>query len=216
MTFEYHPLKYAKQSLPLATEGCGKVIFSVCWQGGTPSLVYCPVWGGGAILWSCHWSCPRSCPGQGVPPPPPPRQHQDRCAARAVFLVYCMTVGNVDFDAYVNPIYHLYQLGTSPLHFAAQYGHVTTAEVLLRAGISRDARTKVDRTPLHVACQEGHSEIVDLLVRSGADIEAKDMVRPCVLKLWENKIAIKMHNLITEKVYLASLFSCSNLKNVTV
>ena len=48
--------------------------------------------------------------------------------------------------------------------------------MLLRAGISRDARTKVDRTPLHVACQEGHSGIVELLLRSGADIEAKDMV----------------------------------------
>ena len=70
----------------------------------------------------------------------------------------------------------LIQLGTSPLHFAVQYGHTQTAEVLLRAGISRDARTKVDRTPLHVACQEGHSEIVELLLRSGADIEAKDMV----------------------------------------
>ncbi len=69
-----------------------------------------------------------------------------------------------------------FQLGTSPLHFAAQHGHLSTAEVLLRAGISRDARTKVDRTPLHVACQEGHIEIVDLLIRSGADVEAKDMV----------------------------------------
>ena len=48
--------------------------------------------------------------------------------------------------------------------------------MLLRAGISRDARTKVDRTPLHVAAQEGHVSIVDLLVRNGADIEAKDMV----------------------------------------
>ena len=69
------------------------------------------------------------------------------------------------------------QLGTSPLHFAAMHGHVATAEVLLKAGISRDARTKVDRTPLHVAAQEGHGELVDLLVRNGADIEAKDMVR---------------------------------------
>ena len=49
--------------------------------------------------------------------------------------------------------------------------------MLLRAGISRDARTKVDRTPLHVAAQEGHIEIVNLLVRNGADIDAKDMVR---------------------------------------
>lgn len=55
-------------------------------------------------------------------------------------------------------------------------GHAETAEVLLRAGISRDARTKVDRTPLHVASQEGHLDIVELLIRNGADIEAKDMV----------------------------------------
>ncbi|KAL8584055.1 hypothetical protein ACOMHN_022395 [Nucella lapillus] len=68
-------------------------------------------------------------------------------------------------------------LGTSPLHFAAQHGHQQTAEVLLRSGISRDARTKVDRTPLHVAAQEGHLEIVDLLLSNSADIEAKDMLK---------------------------------------
>lgn len=68
-------------------------------------------------------------------------------------------------------------LGTSPLHMAAQNGHVSTAEVLLRAGISRDARTKVDRTPLHVAAQEGHLGVVELLLKHSADIEAKDMLR---------------------------------------
>lgn len=56
-------------------------------------------------------------------------------------------------------------MGTSPLHLAAQYGHYSTAEVLLRAGVSRDARTKVDRTPLHMAAAEGHSSIVELLVK---------------------------------------------------
>lgn len=68
-------------------------------------------------------------------------------------------------------------LGTSPLHFATQYGHHDTAEVLLRAGISRDARTKVDRTPLHVAAQEGHNDIVELLIQHAADIDAKDMLK---------------------------------------
>ncbi|XP_069041295.1 GA-binding protein subunit beta-2b isoform X1 [Lepisosteus oculatus] len=72
-------------------------------------------------------------------------------------------------------------LGTSPLHLAAQYGHFSTAEVLLRAGVSRDARTKVDRTPLHMAAAEGHSVIVELLVRSGADINAKDMLKMTAL-----------------------------------
>ncbi|KAI3360746.1 hypothetical protein L3Q82_012982 [Scortum barcoo] len=61
-------------------------------------------------------------------------------------------------------------LGSSPLHLAAQYGHHSTAEVLLRAGVSRDARTKVDKTPLHMAASEGHSIIVDLLVRVRRDV----------------------------------------------
>ena len=69
-----------------------------------------------------------------------------------------------------------FQLGTSPLHFSAHYGHHQTAEVLLRSGISRDARTKVDRTPLHVAAQEGHASVVELLINNAADINSKDMV----------------------------------------
>ncbi|XP_072304470.1 GA-binding protein subunit beta-2a isoform X3 [Eucyclogobius newberryi] len=72
-------------------------------------------------------------------------------------------------------------LGTSPLHLAAQHGHYSTADVLIRAGVSRDARTKVDRTPLHMAAAEGHSIIVELLVRSGADINAKDMLKMTAL-----------------------------------
>lgn len=72
-------------------------------------------------------------------------------------------------------------LGTSPLHLAAQHGHYSTADVLLRAGVSRDARTKVDRTPLHMAAAEGHMVIVELLVRSGADINAKDMLKMTAL-----------------------------------
>lgn len=68
-------------------------------------------------------------------------------------------------------------LGASPLHFAAANGHSDVIDVLLRAGVSRDTRTKVDRTPLHVAAQEGHLEIVNLLVNHGADVDAKDLLR---------------------------------------
>ena len=83
------------------------------------------------------------------------------------------------------------QLGTSPLHFAAQAGHTETAEVLLRAGISRDARTKVDRTPLHDAAQEGHLGIVELLLQHNAQIDAKDMV-----SIAHKKYAIVKHNVL--------------------
>uniref|UniRef100_A0A669QI08 GA binding protein transcription factor subunit beta 2 n=1 Tax=Phasianus colchicus TaxID=9054 RepID=A0A669QI08_PHACC len=72
-------------------------------------------------------------------------------------------------------------LGTSPLHLAAQHGHYSTAEVLLRAGVSRDARTKVDRTPLHMAAADGHAHVVDLLIRNGADVNAKDMLKMTAL-----------------------------------
>ncbi|KAM6309302.1 GA-binding protein subunit beta-2 isoform 1-T3 [Podargus strigoides] len=72
-------------------------------------------------------------------------------------------------------------LGTSPLHLAAQYGHYSTAEVLLRAGVSKDARTKVDRTPLHMAAADGHTHIVELLIRNGADVNAKDMLKMTAL-----------------------------------
>ncbi|MEE6503195.1 hypothetical protein FKM82_004766 [Ascaphus truei] len=72
-------------------------------------------------------------------------------------------------------------LGTSPLHLAAQYGHYSTTEVLLRAGVSRDARTKVDRTPLHMAATEGHANIVEVLLKHGADINAKDMLKMTAL-----------------------------------
>jgi GA-binding protein transcription factor beta len=68
-------------------------------------------------------------------------------------------------------------LGTSPLHLAAQYGHVDTCERLLAAGISKDSRTKVDKTPLHIAAQEGHSEVMELLLKNGADADSLDMLR---------------------------------------
>lgn len=70
----------------------------------------------------------------------------------------------------------MFQLGTSPLHFAALHNHLDTCEVLLRAGISRDARTKVDRTPLHMAAYEGHLAIGEMLILNAADVDAKDMV----------------------------------------
>lgn len=68
-------------------------------------------------------------------------------------------------------------LGASPLHFAAANGHFNVIDVLLRAGVSRDTRTKVDRTPLHVAAQEGHHDICSLLIDHGADVDAKDILR---------------------------------------
>ncbi len=68
-------------------------------------------------------------------------------------------------------------LGTSPLHLASQYGHHDTCATLLRAGISKDARTKVDKTPAHIAAQEGHAKVLELLLKNGSEVDSVDMVR---------------------------------------
>lgn len=60
---------------------------------------------------------------------------------------------------------------------AAANNHLETCEVLLRAGICKDARTKVDRTALHFAVFNGHKNVVELLLSSKCDVNAKDMVR---------------------------------------
>ncbi|KAI8423911.1 hypothetical protein MSG28_002584, partial [Choristoneura fumiferana] len=68
-------------------------------------------------------------------------------------------------------------LGTSPLHLACAGGHVAAAGVLLRAGVSRDARTKVDRTPLHLAAHAGHARVAALLLDHGALPDTRDMLQ---------------------------------------
>lgn len=67
-------------------------------------------------------------------------------------------------------------LGNSALHFAALNGHTEMCEVLLRAGVLRDARTKVNRTPLHLAAQHGHLSVVTLLTDIGVNVHATDMI----------------------------------------
>lgn len=59
---------------------------------------------------------------------------------------------------------------------AAENNHIETCKVLLRAGISKDSRTKVDRTPLHLAVDNGHEAIVELLLKEKCDVNARDMV----------------------------------------
>uniref|UniRef100_A0A671SED9 GA binding protein transcription factor subunit beta 1 n=1 Tax=Sinocyclocheilus anshuiensis TaxID=1608454 RepID=A0A671SED9_9TELE len=71
-------------------------------------------------------------------------------------------------------------LGTSPLHLSAQFGHYSTTEVLLRAGVSRDARTKVDRTPLHMAASQGHTRIVELLLKVSERLNSFSLRSPSV------------------------------------
>ncbi|XP_074249716.1 GA-binding protein subunit beta-1 isoform X5 [Saimiri boliviensis] len=66
-------------------------------------------------------------------------------------------------------------LGTSPLHLAAQYGHYSTTEVLLRAGHGADVNAKdmLKMTALHWATEHNHQEVVELLIKYGADVHTQ-------------------------------------------
>lgn len=68
-------------------------------------------------------------------------------------------------------------LGTTALHLAAQNGHAGIAEILLRGGVNRDAKTKLERTALHLAAQGGFLDVVDLLLIHGCDANARDMLK---------------------------------------
>lgn len=83
---------------------------------------------------------------------------------------------------------------------AAMNGHLATCEILLRSGISRDARTKVDKTPLHIAAQEGHTDIVELLLDNGADVDCQDLVSMNNENKYLYSTIIKLYLIICNKL----------------
>ncbi len=64
--------------------------------------------------------------------------------------------------------------GTTPLQFAAGYGHKAIAELLIAKGANVKAKNNNGFTALHLAASEGHKEVVELLIANGADVNAKD------------------------------------------
>lgn len=61
----------------------------------------------------------------------------------------------------------------TPLHLAAEKGHLEVARLLLGHGADVHARDQGDHaTPLHWAAGEGHLELARLLVGQGADVNA--------------------------------------------
>ncbi|GLH10519.1 Uncharacterized protein GBIM_15465, partial [Gryllus bimaculatus] len=62
----------------------------------------------------------------------------------------------------------------TPLHAAAEGGHVLAVCMLLAAGVSVDAADVNGRTPLHLATDQGHCEVAKVLLGEGAAVDAPD------------------------------------------
>jgi hypothetical protein len=62
----------------------------------------------------------------------------------------------------------------TPIHAAADAGHVDLLSLLLEHGADADGRSFIDHTPLHVASWSGKIDAGKFLLDRGADINARD------------------------------------------
>ncbi|CAH1249817.1 ANK1 [Branchiostoma lanceolatum] len=63
----------------------------------------------------------------------------------------------------------------TPLHIAAENGHLETVSALMTAGADVNARFELQWTPLHKAAENGHLETASALLTAGADVNARDI-----------------------------------------
>ncbi|KAK3239920.1 hypothetical protein CYMTET_50186 [Cymbomonas tetramitiformis] len=62
----------------------------------------------------------------------------------------------------------------TPLHIAAELGHVECVECLLHSGADVRADDENGVTPLHLASEKGHSDVISVLLSWGAEVNAKE------------------------------------------
>lgn len=60
-----------------------------------------------------------------------------------------------------------------PLYLAAEQGHKTAVEVLIKAGANVNARNKSTATPLHIAALRGYTGVSEVLIEDGAALDLK-------------------------------------------
>jgi hypothetical protein len=84
----------------------------------------------------------------------------------------------------------------TPLHVAAAYGHLDTAEFLINHGADINAKNEDGWTPLHVAVFNGHLALVKLLLEKGADPSVRDNEQKTALEVARENGLSNIANLI--------------------
>lgn len=98
---------------------------------------------------------------------PPEAPVADAARARDVDAVRAALAQGADVDA-------AHGDGMTGLHWAARYGDVALAEILVEAGANVEAVTRIgDHRPLHVAARHGHADVSSLLLEAGASVQAR-------------------------------------------
>ncbi|MGE0131295.1 MAG: ankyrin repeat domain-containing protein [Blastocatellales bacterium] len=64
--------------------------------------------------------------------------------------------------------------GSTPLHYAAYYGHIQIAELLIARKANVNAKNFFGNTPLHFAMSMGKEALGDYLIKCGADTSIRN------------------------------------------
>lgn len=65
--------------------------------------------------------------------------------------------------------------GKNALHFAAIFGKIEVAAMLIEAGVQQVPDKNSQNTPLHDAALNGHPELVELLIQNNGDVQAENL-----------------------------------------
>ncbi|XP_027712570.1 ankyrin repeat domain-containing protein 6 isoform X4 [Vombatus ursinus] len=73
--------------------------------------------------------------------------------------------------------------GRTPLHLAANKGHLPVVQILLKAGCDLDVQDDGDQTALHRATVVGNTEVIAALIQEGCALDRQDKVGDTALHI---------------------------------